>query len=186
MRTTRATIVFLVAAVLSHIRTDNALACWAAPPDVAWGAAKNGQFEFKRENKTGRITVYKVGDRENAMWQVSVPEFNGLFSRFVLADTGKMLVHVRGNHQVSKLSDTAVHVFQRHGMSCRIAANEFIDRLTVPANRSSITPAFMWMQGGAELTNQSLNIVNAAGKKKSITLKDLNRRLHPQPPEGDK
>lgn len=72
-------------------------ASWAPPPDVVRGTSANGKFEFKRENKTGTITVYKSGERENALWKQVLPDFSGLFSTVVLADDGEMLLHVRGS-----------------------------------------------------------------------------------------
>ncbi|MHC4872768.1 MAG: hypothetical protein ACYTFY_13080 [Planctomycetota bacterium] len=57
--------VFYVVFVLASVILQNqALACWAAPPEIFWGKNSSMTFEYKRQNKKGLITVYKAGDRK--------------------------------------------------------------------------------------------------------------------------
>jgi len=152
-------------------------ACWAAPPDVAWIASSEGNVELKRENKSGLVTVVKAGEREKPLWSVRVPGFSSLFSRLYVSDTGAHILHVRGNHQVSKLSDPAVFVLKQDGTKTVLGAGYFIDALVkTPAPRSSISPAFLWLDSVGGMSDYVFSIVNAKGERKVVLIRDLEQK----------
>ena len=151
-----------------------AMACWAPPPDIVWGTSNNGKFEFKRENLTAHITIYNTGKRDAPIWDATVPGFSRLFSMIVLADAGDLMLHVRSNHQVSKLTDTAILVFKKDGSSAKLEAKYFIDKLVVPAGlRVSTSPNFMWLKKFEALTKESFTLINAKDENKKIILKNV-------------
>ena len=41
-----------------------ALACWAAPPAVKWVKGADGKFEAKVITKSGLVSVYALGQRD--------------------------------------------------------------------------------------------------------------------------
>jgi len=152
---------------------------WAAPPPIVWGKSADGAFEFKRENKTGTITVYKAGDRKNAQWQVVVPEFYMLFSKIMITNKGDRILHIRGNHQVKKLDDTAVHVIQKDGRFCTLKARAFIESIALPKGRLRVStaPSAMWLKKVKELTDKSFTIINAKGKETTVTFAELAKKM---------
>lgn len=88
-------------------------------------------------------------------------------------DKGQTILHLRGNHQVNKLTDTAVHVFQSNGAFCRIKASYFIDELVVPDQRLSVASRFAWMSNIHEVRADGFTIINAAGEEKDVKIEDL-------------
>jgi hypothetical protein len=175
----RTGIVLLWGVLFLCASASSVVAMWAAPPPIEWGKSADGAFEFKKENKTGTITVYKAGDRKKAQWQVVVPEFYMLFSKIMLTNKGDRILHVRSNHQVRKLDDTAVHVLQKDGTFCTLKVREFIGSIALPQGqlRVSTAPSVMWLKKVAELTDKSFTIVNAKGKKTTFTFKELAKRM---------
>jgi hypothetical protein len=148
----------------------------AAPPQTVWAASSNGKFECKTETRTGQVTIYKTGDRKNPLWQVGITKFGTFFSKVILADSGNYLLHVKGNHQVHQLTDTAIEVLKKDGSSFKITANKFIDKLVLTQPRNSVQPKYQWLKKVETLTDQSITLINAIGQKKEVRFKDLKTK----------
>lgn len=147
--------------------------CWAAPEKEVWQKSTTEKFEFKRENFEARITVYKAGDRENALWSSVIPGFSALFSQIILSEDGEMIVHVRGNHSVQKRSDPAVHLIRKDGAVATLPVSHFIDELSKPGVMLSASPSAMWLSSFGELTETTLSLTNADGDKKTVKLAEV-------------
>ena len=151
--------------------------CWAAPHEIEWLNTIDPDLEIKRENLTGVVTVFRKGNRNNALWGVAISGFSGLFSETVITGSGTLLVHIRSNHQVSKLEDVAVEVFHRDGGSVQFNVKDFIDQLIkTPDERCSTDPDFRWMKG-SKFTKTSAIITNAKGVQKELLFSELEERL---------
>ena len=177
MRSTlRATVMSCCMGSLFLILHSQVLACFAAPMEEAWGKSSEGQFEYRRMNRTGELTVYAAKDKATPLWQVKVPEFSALFSQIFLSDCGQIMIHVRGNYMMSKLDDTAVHVFKNDGTFCRIPAKAFIDTFVVqePTPHISISPPrYSWLARVKEVKTDSFTILNAKNEEKTVLLNSL-------------
>ncbi len=154
---------------------NSALAMFAAPPDEIWGKSDNGQYEFRRDNTTGTLTIYKTGDRESALWKAVLPDFSSLFSVTLLSDSGNTLIHLRGNQQVKTLKDTAVQVAKKDGSMAILPAETFIDELSKPNGPMlGSSPRFLWLSSFGDFDDTQFSLTNANGDKKEILLKDLD------------
>ena len=153
----------------------NLTACSVAPPVDQWGSSKNGAFEFRSSHRTAEISVYKKGDRSKVLWKVDVKSLTGLYSTVMLNDAGDMLVHIKGNHQVKKISDTAVEIFRKNGDKAEIAASVFINKLVDLSDQTmdSTEARQRWLKRVLDLSKNQISVINAAGTKKTIPLEDL-------------
>ena len=104
----------------------------------------------------------------------------------MLADSGNYLLHIRGNHQVWQVTDTGLHVLRRDGALADLKVNAFIDTLLVTERRTSVDPAYKWVESVEKLTDQSFTLLNARGERKTVLLKDLRMKHPPSAPAGDR
>jgi hypothetical protein len=104
---------------------------------------------------------------------VKVPEFNNLFSQILLSDSGDKIIHIRGNHLVSKIDATAMQIFRKDGTSFKLTAGKFIDKLIRPTSMESTSPTYKWMNKIGKFTDQSIAVVNAEGRTREIVFADL-------------
>ncbi len=175
--TLRNTVMSCCMGILFLILHSQVLACFPVPPEEAWGKSSKGDFEYRIMNQTGEFTVYAAKDKVTPLWQVEVPKYSPFFSQIFLSDCGQIMIHVRGNnYQMSKLDDTAVHVFKNDGTFCRIPAKAFIDNFVVqePTPHISISPPrYSWLARVKEVKPDSFTILNAKNEEKTVLLNSL-------------
>jgi len=159
--------IFLSAAV------PHASACLFAPPPAdVWLTDKGKAVDVRRSNTDGVVTVFAAGKRDTALWSVKLIGFSGLFSTVHVLEGGDRIVHIRGNHQVSKLTDSVIIIHDRDGSVKRHLASEFIDFLLRPIPGEPIIsgdPGARWLSTAA-VGNDQIVIKNARGKTHTLAL----------------
>ncbi len=166
-------LIYLLIFIILSLLNKEAAALWAAPQEVDWEKNSNGQFEIKIENFESRATIYEAGKRDFPMWQVKLPEFDGICSKLHLSDSGKTLYHVRGNHLVDEINETAVYAYHQDGVAYRMEARYFIDELIIVSRTDSTDPSYMWMSTLICISDEGLHILNANGREVEVLLADV-------------
>jgi hypothetical protein len=161
-------------AVLVAICAAPAIACWAAPPPVAWSKSADGKFEIERRNKEATIVVHPVGKREVTLYSAKIADFNSLFSKIHVVDNGTVIIHVRGNHMVRKLEQPAVAVYRKDSKTKTIITNQIVKGLAIPDPRKpriSTSPSTSWLKKVNSITDKALTLTNIDDEQKVIDLK---------------
>jgi len=134
----------LIAAILAC--AVSAEACWEAPPPIEWIPSSDGSHLLMRDNEHGRVAVYRRGDRERKLWSADIDGFDDLFSRLIIANDGRHVLHVRGNHLVDELDQVVVELFGADGSVFRVSAAQITTGLRNGDRGYSTNPRWQWLQ----------------------------------------
>ena len=73
---------------------------------------------FLRNCSNERRVEVRDSKTMKILWQAEIADGN--IPLFSVSNDGRYLIHVRGNHQVKKISDVCVEIFQQSGPKRRI------------------------------------------------------------------
>lgn len=146
-------------------------ACWAAPEPVVWIEVAEQDLWLKRDNVAGLISLHPGSQEAEPSWSVQLADFSGLFSQVHLSPDGKHLVHVRGNHQVGRLEDTAIAIHtQGSDAATRLPASSFVDALVEPEGpQVSTAPGSRWLRS-CQLGSDAIAVETATGRHLTVVL----------------
>ena len=99
-------------------------------------------------------------------------KYSGIFSKVYVVDNGKRIVHVKGNHSVSRTIDVAVETVTTDGKKKTIKVEKFIAKHqpgTKPGKpRISTAPQYKWLQSVKSVDSKGITIVNALNKSTNL------------------
>lgn len=125
---------------------STANACFLKPPDVMVVDGKDGAHALRRFNRTGRVEVFHKEAPQKVVWATDLAWFSDLFSQVVLAEKGRLVLHVRGNHMVRHPRSAVVEAHTEEGMRWALTAEELMDELVVVQHPSSADPRERWLK----------------------------------------
>ncbi len=139
---------FIIAtiALLNCSAITNLIACWAAPPDYQFLAAEDDDYFFRQDN-INKIIEVRSSKTLDLVWKTKIEDLSSIFSRVLVADEGKKIIRIKGNHEVNSLNDTAVEYYHQDGKVERFPASHFVTTLHKVEQTMSTSPAHMWHSG---------------------------------------